>query len=83
MVLSGCLRPAQAYQAVEWRLLVMVGSLMTLATAMEGTGAAAYLAGLVVEVGRDAGPYALLGGFYLLTMALTQPMSNQAAALVV
>jgi di/tricarboxylate transporter len=83
MVLSGCLRPAQAYQAVEWRLLVMVGSLLALATAMEGTGAAAYLARLVLEVGRDAGPYALLGGFYLLTMALTQPMSNQAAALVV
>ena len=83
MVVTGCLRTDQAYQAVDWRLLVMVGSLLTLATAMETTGAAAYLAELVLAVSRDWGPYALLAGFYLLTMALTQPMSNQASALVV
>lgn len=83
MVVTGCLRTDQAYQAVEWRLLIMVGALMTLATAMETTGAAAWLAHQVMDLARDWGPHALLGGFYLLTLALTQPMSNQASALVV
>lgn len=83
MVVTGCLRTDQAYQAVDWRLLIMVGSLMTVATAMESTGAAAYLAGAVMEVAQGWGPYALLAGFYLLTLLLTQPMSNQASALVV
>jgi di/tricarboxylate transporter len=83
MVVTGCLRTDQAYQAVDWRLLIMVGALMTLATAMETTGAAAWLAGQVMDLARDWGPYALLAGFYLLTLILTQPMSNQASALVV
>jgi di/tricarboxylate transporter len=83
MVVTGCLRTDQAYQAVEWRLLIMVGALMTLATAMETTGTAAWLAGQVMELARDWGPYFLLAGFYLLTLVLTQPMSNQASALVV
>ena len=83
MIVTGCLRTDQAYQAVEWRLLIMVGALMTLATAMETTGAAAYLANLVMVVAEGWGPHVLLAGFYLLTLLLTQPMSNQASALVV
>jgi len=51
--------------------------------AMRKTGAAEYLAGLVVELAAPLGVYVVLGGFALLTMLLTQPMSNAAAALVV
>src|SRR6185436_1499236 len=32
---------------------------------------------------RGAGPVALLAGFFILTVLLTQPMSNQAAAVVI
>jgi di/tricarboxylate transporter len=83
LVLSGCLSTREAYEAIDWRILVLVASLLGLAVAMESGGAAQFLAGKLAEATTDLGPMALLAGFYLLTVVLTQPMSNQAAALVV
>ncbi len=83
VVLAGCIRTSEAYAAIDWRILIMVASLLGLATAMETSGAAAELAARVVGLAGGAGPLTLLAGFYLLTVVLTQPMSNQAAALVV
>ena len=50
---------------------------------MEYTGTASYLAGIIVNLVDEAHPIWLLSGFFLLTVILTQPMSNQAAAVVV
>lgn len=83
VVLAGCIRTSEAYAAVDWRILIMIASLLGLATAMETSGAAETLAEAVSDLAGGAGPLTLLAGFYVLTMALTQPMSNQAAALVV
>src|SRR5688500_8107497 len=57
--------------------------MLALGVAMEKTGTAKYLAGLIAHWAGDAGPLWLLSGFFVLTVALTQPMSNQAAAIVV
>ena len=83
LLLAGCLTPRQAYEAIDWGVLVLVGCLLGLATAMETSGAGEYFASLLSGAAADLGPLALLAGFYVLTVALTQPMSNQAAALVV
>jgi di/tricarboxylate transporter len=50
---------------------------------MEHTGAARYFAGIVVEHVGHLGPVALLSAFFAATVLLTQPMSNQAAAIVI
>jgi di/tricarboxylate transporter len=83
LLLARCLTPRQAYESIDWGVLVLVGCLLGLATAMETSGAGEYFASLLAATTGDLGPLALLAGFYLLTVALTQPMSNQAAALVV
>jgi di/tricarboxylate transporter len=57
--------------------------MMSFGVAMEKTGADKLLASYVVDYFRDFGPQVVLAGFFLLTVVLTQPMSNQAAALVV
>jgi di/tricarboxylate transporter len=51
--------------------------------AMEKTGASAFVAGWIVNLLQPLGVMAILAGFVLLTVLLTQPMSNAAAALVV
>jgi len=79
---TGCLKPAEAYAAVEWKVLVLVGCMLGLGEAMTATGAAQYLAKLITASGL-ASPVALLTAFFWLTVLLTQPMSNQAAAIVV
>ena len=83
VLLAGCLTPRQAYQSIDWGVLVLVGSLLGLGVAMETTGAGRYLATALAGAAENLGPGAVLSAFYLLTVVLTQPMSNQAAALVV
>jgi len=79
---SKCITPEDAYREIEWRAIILVACMLSLGVAMESTGAAKYLAGVVVNLTGDAGPRWLLGGFFVLTVLLTQPMSNQAAAAV-
>ncbi|HEY7863624.1 MAG TPA: SLC13 family permease [Thermoanaerobaculia bacterium] len=83
LVLTRCLTSEEAYESVDWRMMVLIGSMIAFGSAMEKTGAARWVSGLIVEHAAALGPTALLAGFFLLTVLLTQPMSNQAAALVV
>ena len=83
MILTRCLTPEEAYSAVDWRLMVLVACMLAFGVAMSKTGAASYLAGEIAGVVRPLGGRGLLAGFFVLTLLLTQPMSNQAAALVV
>ena len=73
----------EMYSLIDFRLLVMIACMMSFGVAMETTGADKYLANLIQIYFGSYGPTAVLAGFFLLTVLLTQPMSNQAAALVV
>ena len=81
--LTRCVTPEEAYREMEWKAIVLIACMLALGAAMEKTGTAKYLAALIVEWTAGRGPTFLLGGFFFLTVLLTQPMSNQAAAVVV
>jgi di/tricarboxylate transporter len=81
--ISKLITPEDAYREVDWRAIILIACMLSLGAAMEGTGSAKYLAGLVVNLTGDAGPLWLLSGFFALSVLLTQPMSNQAAVAVV
>jgi di/tricarboxylate transporter len=83
MLATRCLSPEEAYRQVEWKALILIGALLSLGAAMESSGAGKYLAQQLITIVGAESRYALLTCFFLLTVALTQPMSNQAAALVV
>ncbi|MFN2421895.1 MAG: SLC13 family permease [Gemmatimonadota bacterium] len=78
-----CITPEEAYREIEWKVLILIGSMLALGVVMEETGTAEFLAGRIVELTGETDPVWLLTGFFVLTVALTQPMSNQAAAIVV
>jgi di/tricarboxylate transporter len=78
-----CITPDEAYREVEWKAVILIGCMLALGAAMEKTGTAKYLASLIVDWAGHSGPLWLLSGFFALTVILTQPMSNQAAAIVV
>jgi di/tricarboxylate transporter len=73
----------EMYDLVDWRLIVLIAGMISFGTAMEKTHADQYLADLIVTHFSAYGGLAVLAGFFLMTLLLTQPMSNQAAALVV
>jgi di/tricarboxylate transporter len=77
------IRHGEMYSLIDFRLLVMIACMMSFGVAMEKTDADKFLAGQIQSYFGEYGPTAVLAGFFLLTVILTQPMSNQAAALVV
>ncbi|MGC9358209.1 MAG: SLC13 family permease [Anaerolineae bacterium] len=81
--LTRCVTPEEAYREIEWKALIVIGSMLALGLAMEYTGTAEYLASLIVTRTQQASPIWLLTAFFGLSLLLTQPMSNQAAAVVV
>lgn len=81
--LTGCISPADAYREMEWRAVILIACMLALGEAMMNTGTAGFLAEHMVAWTSDVSPLWLLGGFFLLTVGLTQPMSNQAAAAVI
>jgi di/tricarboxylate transporter len=76
-------RHSEVYSLIDFRLLVLIACMMSFGVAMEKTGTDIFLANGIETYFGDYGPMAVLAGFFVLTVALTQPMSNQAAALVV
>lgn len=75
--------PEEAYREVEWKALILIGCMLSLGAAMQETGTERYLADLFLSFVGSPSPYLLLGVFFVLTLLLTQPMSNQAAAVVI
>jgi di/tricarboxylate transporter len=75
--------PEEAYRAVEWRLLILIGSMLAIGKAMQVSGTAEFLAKQIAAATSQFDPIWLLVGFFILSIILTQPMSNQAAAVVI
>lgn len=81
--LTRSISPDEAYRQVDWKVLILIGCMLALGIAMQTTGTAQYLADGLTRLVGNWNPLWLLTGFFVLTVLLTQPMSNQAAAAVV
>ncbi|HWM95050.1 MAG TPA: SLC13 family permease [Thermoanaerobaculia bacterium] len=73
----------EAYGLIDWRLLILIAGMTSFGLAMRKTGAAEYVAGLIAGWTGGLPVVFLMLAFAVLTILLTQPMSNAAAALVV
>jgi di/tricarboxylate transporter len=73
----------EAYRAINWTTIILVGAMMPLSTAMFQTGAAQLLADGLIRILGDAGPTALLAGLFVISAVLGQVISNMATALIV
>lgn len=82
---SRCLKTSEAYASIEWNILFLIWGMLAMGLAMEHTGAAAWLAGNIVDGVEHfvpAGHKALimLGCIYVVTAVLTEILSNNAIA---
>ena len=82
MVLTGCLTPQEAYEDMDWSVVVLLGAILPLGLVMRDTGTAAWLAGGLVGIAAPLGPYGVLAAIYVGAVALTSVISNGAAAAV-
>lgn len=81
LVLAGKMTVQACFSVINWRILILIGGMSSFGVAMLESGAATWLAGNLL-LGLDGyDPRVLLLGLGVLTILLTQPMSNAAAAL--
>jgi len=82
MVLMGFLSPAEARQAVDWSVLIVIGAAVGLGAALETSGGAAILAEGIVSMGQSFGPRGVLAALVAGTMLLTLTITNNAAVAI-
>ena len=82
MVLAGCLDADEVFESVDWRIIMLLAGLMPLGIAMTETGAAAFLVSNTLGLVAQFGPWVVLAVLYLLSLLLTEFMSNAAAAVL-
>ena len=80
-VATRCITMQKVYEVIDWRVLIVIGGMTAFGAAMRESGTAEWLAVVIQSISEN--PRTVLAGFILLTMLLTQTMSNAAAALVV
>lgn len=82
MALAGCLDADGVYDAVDWRIIILLACLQPLGIAISETGAAGFLVDNTIGRVSDHGPLIVLGVLYLMALFLSEFMSNAASAVL-
>lgn len=82
MTLAGCLEADEVYDAIDWRIIILLAGLLPLGIAMSGSGAAEFIVANSIGLVSDFGPLVVLAVLYLMALLLTEFMSNAAAAVL-
>jgi di/tricarboxylate transporter len=80
MVLSSLLTMDEAYQAIDWKSVVVIAGMLPLGIAMTKSGLAATLGGWVLNLAGPAGALAVLASLVILTTLFAQVMHGAAVA---
>jgi len=82
MVVTGCISGTKIYEAVQWKILVLIAGTLALGKAMESSGTADWLALLVVDLKPFLGAHGLVVVTLIVAALLTEMVSNAAVAAV-
>ncbi len=82
VIFSGCLSAADAYEAVQWPILILIFAMLAVGLALEQTGVMNLIVNQLVVHTTVLGPFGLLVVIYLVTSTSTEFMSNNAAAIL-
>jgi di/tricarboxylate transporter len=82
MVVTGCIDIEEAYHAIDWKIIFLLGGILPLGLALETSGAASWITEKLLAPAMGHGPLAVLAVLYIATAVLTEAMSNNAAAVL-
>jgi di/tricarboxylate transporter len=82
MVVGRCITTAQAYRAISWSTVVLIGAMIPMAVALQSTGGAEWIADRLVEILGGASPRVLLAGIMVVGLVSSQVISNTATAVL-
>jgi len=82
MVLTGIIPVRQLYKSVEWSVIVLLGSMIPIGMALEGSGGTELIASGIVNAASGLSPAAVLVILMVVTMTLSDVMNNVATAVI-
>ena len=80
LLVTKSLTPEEAFNSVNWRVIILLAGVIPLGTALDKSGGAMLIADNMVQLLEDFGPRIVLSGIFLLTLCITAIMSNNASA---
>ncbi|NNC76507.1 MAG: SLC13 family permease [Woeseiaceae bacterium] len=72
----------EVYQSIEWPVIVLLGSMIPIGSALQSTGGTALIADGIVTVSGGLSPIFVLGLLVVVTMTLSDVMNNTATAVI-
>jgi len=79
MIVTRAISGTAARRSVEWSILIVIGASFGIAFAMQKTGAAAAVAGVITQLAGSLGPIAALTLIYLATLLMAELLHHNAA----
>ena len=82
MIITGALPVDEAYEAVDWPILIMLGALIPVSGSLEATGAANVIADQLAIFAAQLPPWGAVSLILITAMAVTPFLNNAATVLV-
>lgn len=82
IIVTGALPVADAYEAVEWPILIMLGALIPVSESLQTTGASDIIATGLSQVAATLPPWGAVALILVAAMAVTPFLNNAATVLV-
>lgn len=82
MILSGLLPVREVYQSIDWPVIVLLGAMIPVGTALESTGGAEGIANLILNTGQAFPVWMTLALLLTVTMFLSDIINNAATVVL-
>lgn len=82
MVLARVISPQELYDGIDWPIIVLLGATIPLGGALENSGAAASIAGGLLDAGQGLPAWVALGLLMIVTMGISNVINNAAATVL-
>lgn len=82
MIVTGALPVREAYDAIEWPILIMLGALIPVSDSLRTTGASDVIATNLAELATSLPPWGAVALILVAAMAVTPFLNNAATVLV-
>ena len=82
VVLTRRLRVREAYERVDWSIIVLLGAMVPVGQSLETTGVTSLIADWILETALGAGPALIVGLLLVLSMAVSNVVNNAATAIL-
>ena len=82
MVATGLVSLREAYEHIDWPIVILVGAMLAMGAALESTGGDQLIADQILRISHHVAPAVLLVVVLLLTMFLSDLVNNTAAVVL-